>query len=322
MRSLAAAEQVSTNGTTSVWSAPRGRGRGSRSGHFGEGGTSGLSAVLASLAPSDRHLGAGIVLGAYGAGTDHDDVGQVAQYLKQPAVAEAAEAAGGPSIVAPPSMLLIALPRTQARGEVVRIGVQLVQVVVVEGPQSPVAETASRLSGRLPSVDIQYDCSTWLQCLHAQPSEANAARAPRRLADRNPSVSPDRLIVQLVPPPTFVDVTFGNYRPSPDEPTQTAAVASCLGFLPRVGAAPGRKEEDVRQAGNAARRGLYLDGGFGVGKTHLLASAYWELPDSAEHPKAFATSRRADAAGGCLRIRGVHRNAGRLCRGVYRRVRT
>ena len=35
--------------------------------------------------------------------------------------------------------------------------------------------------------------------------------------------------------------------------------------------------------------GLYLDGGFGVGKTHLLASAYRRLPDSAEHPKAFAT---------------------------------
>lgn len=121
------------------------------------------------------------------------------------------------------------------------------------------------------------------------PSEANAARALRRLADRNPSVSPDRLIAQLVPPPTFVDVTFDNYRPSPDEPTQTAAVASCLDFC---------RESVLRRAGKKkmfGKRetlpgvGLYLDGGFGVGKTHLLASAYWELPDSAEHPKAFAT---------------------------------
>lgn len=31
--------------------------------------------------------------------------------------------------------------------------------------------------------------------------------------------------------------------------------------------------------------GVYLDGGFGVGKTHLLASSYYELPE----PKAFAT---------------------------------
>ncbi len=38
--------------------------------------------------------------------------------------------------------------------------------------------------------------------------------------------------------------------------------------------------------------GLYLDGGFGVGKTHLLASAYYQLPGDgpkAPTPKAFAT---------------------------------
>lgn len=35
--------------------------------------------------------------------------------------------------------------------------------------------------------------------------------------------------------------------------------------------------------------GLYLDGGFGVGKTHLLASLYFALPDDPVHPKAFAT---------------------------------
>ena len=39
--------------------------------------------------------------------------------------------------------------------------------------------------------------------------------------------------------------------------------------------------------------GLYLDGGFGVGKTHLLASIYREITDSAErsepHRTAFAT---------------------------------
>ncbi len=34
--------------------------------------------------------------------------------------------------------------------------------------------------------------------------------------------------------------------------------------------------------------GLYLDGGFGVGKTHLLASAYRRIPDSEQNPKAFA----------------------------------
>jgi cell division protein ZapE len=77
--------------------------------------------------------------------------------------------------------------------------------------------------------------------------------------------------------------------PDPGEPTQTAAVTSCLSFC---------DEALRRRAGRRklfGRReplpgvGLYLDGGFGVGKTHLLASSYWRLPESAEHPKAFAT---------------------------------
>ena len=108
-----------------------------------------------------------------------------------------------------------------------------------------------------------------------------------RLVDRRPAVSPERLIAQLVPPPTFAGVSFASYRPDPAEPTQAAAVAACKDFC----------DEAVRR--RAGRRklfggretmpgvGLYLDGGFGVGKTHLLASAYRMLPDSAEHPRAF-----------------------------------
>lgn len=111
---------------------------------------------------------------------------------------------------------------------------------------------------------------------------------PGRLVDRHPTVSPERLVAQLVPPPTFADVSFESYRPDPAEPSQAAALASCLAFC----------EEAVRR--RAGRRklfgrretlpgvGIYLDGGFGVGKTHLLASAYRRLPDGPEHPKAFA----------------------------------
>src|SRR4029079_16527483 len=35
--------------------------------------------------------------------------------------------------------------------------------------------------------------------------------------------------------------------------------------------------------------GLYLDGGFGVGKTHLLASSYYRISASSPAPTAFAT---------------------------------
>ena len=107
------------------------------------------------------------------------------------------------------------------------------------------------------------------------------------LVDRQPTVSPELLIAQLVPPPTFTDVDFDSYRPDAAEPTQSAALQSCRSFC----------DEAVRR--RAGRRklfgkretlpgvGLYLDGGFGVGKTHLLASIYWRLPDS--DLKAFAT---------------------------------
>ncbi|MGB9305329.1 MAG: cell division protein ZapE [Mycobacterium sp.] len=117
------------------------------------------------------------------------------------------------------------------------------------------------------------------------------------LVDRHPTVSPERLIAQLRPPPTFADVSFSTYRPDPAEPTQAAAVGACRDFC---------RQAIERRAGRRklfGKRevlpgvGLYLDGGFGVGKTHLLASAYYELPgpgpgaapDAATQPKAFAT---------------------------------
>ena len=120
-------------------------------------------------------------------------------------------------------------------------------------------------------------------------TDANSVPGLDHLVDRHPTVSPERLIAQLVPPPTFADVSFETYRPDPAEPTQAAALGACRRFC---------EEALRRRAGRKklfGRRevlpgvGLYLDGGFGVGKTHLLASAYRQLPDSAEHPRAFAT---------------------------------
>ncbi len=108
------------------------------------------------------------------------------------------------------------------------------------------------------------------------------------LVDRHPTVSPQRLVAQLVPPPTFDEVSFGSYRPDPAEPTQAAAVASCMSFCDEaVRRRAGRRKLFGRRQ-TLPGVGIYLDGGFGVGKTHLLASAYWRLPESGEHRKAFA----------------------------------
>jgi cell division protein ZapE len=119
----------------------------------------------------------------------------------------------------------------------------------------------------------------------------SASGSLRHLVDRHPSVSPGRLIAQLRPPPTFADVSFATYRPDPAEPTQAAAVVACQDFCQQ---AVQRRAGHEKQLGRLFRKrlvlpgvGLYLDGGFGVGKTHLLASAYRHLPET--RPKAFAT---------------------------------
>jgi cell division protein ZapE len=107
---------------------------------------------------------------------------------------------------------------------------------------------------------------------------------PERLVDRRPEVAPARLVAELVPPPRFAEVRFGTYRPDPAEATQAAAVAAAEAFAGRL-AVPARRGWFRRPAPPEGREGVYFDGGFGVGKTHLLASLWHAAPA----PKAFGT---------------------------------
>ncbi len=71
------------------------------------------------------------------------------------------------------------------------------------------------------------------------------------------------VVASLVVPPHFADATFLTYHPDPAHPSQASARHAVRAF------ASGAR---VRPRRNASARGLYLDGGFGVGKTHLLAA--------------------------------------------------
>lgn len=122
-----------------------------------------------------------------------------------------------------------------------------------------------------------------------RPAVEHARGSLGQLVDRHPTVSSERLIAQLVPPPTFTEVSFDSYRPDPAEPTQAAAVVACVSFCEEAARRRAGRKKVFGKRETLPGVGLYLDGGFGVGKTHLLASAYRQLPDSAEHPKAFAT---------------------------------
>jgi cell division protein ZapE len=111
------------------------------------------------------------------------------------------------------------------------------------------------------------------------------------LIDRFPEIGADELIAALVPPPRFDAVRFSTYVPDPDEPSQSAAVTDCSAFADRVAAATAKKPKSKLRAlfggeqAETGRLGLYLDGGFGVGKTHLLASMWHAVPS----PKAYGT---------------------------------
>jgi len=107
-----------------------------------------------------------------------------------------------------------------------------------------------------------------------------------RLSERNPVIAPDALIGEMVPPSMFDEVSFDSYIPDPNEPSQAAAVAAARDFVARAAKLrSGGRKGLFRKASTPQGIGLYLDGGFGVGKTHLLASIYHSMPE----PKAFAT---------------------------------
>ncbi|TQR82234.1 cell division protein ZapE [Mycobacterium hodleri] len=109
------------------------------------------------------------------------------------------------------------------------------------------------------------------------------------LTDRHPKVTPERLVAGLVPPPTFADVSFDTYRPDPGEPSQTAAVQKCRAFCEEAVQRRAGKKKLFGKREVLPGVGVYLDGGFGVGKTHLLASTYYALRADDAGPAAFAT---------------------------------
>ncbi|QJT04774.1 cell division protein ZapE [Streptomyces asoensis] len=124
-----------------------------------------------------------------------------------------------------------------------------------------------------------------------------ADAAPVSLCTRQPHVPADRLVAEMVPPPRFDSVRFSTYIPDPNQPSQTEAVGVLERFATGLGGAHatggarrgflgfGRSKAPKVPAGP---RGVYLDGGYGVGKTHLLASL-WHATPAEPALKAFGT---------------------------------
>src|SRR5690554_6830090 len=97
------------------------------------------------------------------------------------------------------------------------------------------------------------------------------------LEDLPPRPDLEGMVRGFVAPLRFSDKRFTNYEPA--HPSQEAAERTLRHLAIELDQGPSifvSLRERLRRFGPApratSRRSLYLDGGFGVGKTHLLAS--------------------------------------------------
>lgn len=114
------------------------------------------------------------------------------------------------------------------------------------------------------------------------------------ILERNPQLSGVEMVAHLTPPRQFQTATLESYRPDRDYPSQGAAVAAMRNFS--AAAVSSGKGFFSRRKAPDVKPGIYLDGGFGVGKTHLLA-ALWHL---AKGRKYFGTFIEYTALVGAL----------------------
>ena len=95
------------------------------------------------------------------------------------------------------------------------------------------------------------------------------------LLERHPVMSVEAMLAHFVPPVQFESASIDSYIPDPAYPSQAEAVEKARAFV-HGAPAPSGKWFRSPASRNRAKPGIYLDGGFGVGKTHLLA-AMWRL---------------------------------------------
>lgn len=103
-----------------------------------------------------------------------------------------------------------------------------------------------------------------------------------RLVERNPEMSAADLLEYFHPPAQFAHASLDNYVPDDRYPSQQEALVAvqqfAVGGTFRNGGAKSWFGKAKTNASTTERPGIYLDGGFGVGKTHLLAALWHSTP--------------------------------------------
>lgn len=97
------------------------------------------------------------------------------------------------------------------------------------------------------------------------------------LLERHPVMSIEAMLAHFVPPAQFEGASLDNYLPDSAFPSQAEALEKARAFVASAPApATGWFRKQTKSSRSGVKPGIYLDGGFGVGKTHLLA-AMWHL---------------------------------------------
>jgi cell division protein ZapE len=97
----------------------------------------------------------------------------------------------------------------------------------------------------------------------------------QQLADITPHVSADRLLAEFVPPRHFHTARFDTYRANSQYPSQETTRERLREAAKQISGSKGWLTKFLQNSNKAPA--IYMDGGFGVGKTHLLASLAHEV---------------------------------------------
>ena len=123
--------------------------------------------------------------------------------------------------------------------------------------------------------------------------------APGHLSSRFPALGAEELARRFHPPRRFGGARFDTFVPNPAHPSQALAVADLEDLVAELASTaphPRRRWGRRRAEADRSAPGRYLDGGFGVGKTHLAAAAWHAAPP----PKAYLTFAELTAVIGFL----------------------
>lgn len=106
-----------------------------------------------------------------------------------------------------------------------------------------------------------------------------------QLVNRHPQLDADSLVQRFIPPHRFEDVSFSTYIPDSEYASQKQALETVENFATRLDRPKPALRFWKKRRESAQKQALYLDGGFGTGKTHLLASLWHAAPE----PRAYMT---------------------------------